>query len=79
MSKNHKLYLECYAEVQRSFPGSTAHTLKGLANRLFNSVRPMKVEPVMSADEHTLRFMEVSREIIRIWPDKLNNGGTTNA
>ena len=38
LSGESEFYFECYKETRHHFPGSTPHTLKGLADRMFNSM-----------------------------------------
>jgi len=70
MGERYKLFLECYAEVQRSFPGSTASVIRKMTERLCNSVRPLKSEWIMSDEEYLARCIELRTALQTIpnWP-----------
>ena len=69
MSKSHALFLECFAEMRKQFPGSTPHVLKGMATRLCHSMSFVNSR-TMSCDEVKLRFTQlgIALQTIPQWP-----------
>lgn len=70
MSKEHELFLECYAEVKRKFSGSAAHVLKEMATRLFEEARQDKSRQPLMKDEREIRYTDlfVALQTIPQWP-----------
>ena len=69
MSKEHDLFLECYEETKRRYPGSNARTLKDLATRLHISVSDDPVCRMHASELHT-RYVELSTALSSMdnWP-----------
>ncbi len=58
MANLDELYLECFHEVERQFPGSAPHVLKEMANRLFEETRSDISRRYCESRERELRTME---------------------
>ncbi|KKL06788.1 hypothetical protein LCGC14_2592520 [marine sediment metagenome] len=52
------LYVECFNEVKRQFPGSSPHVMKEMSIRLFEEARLDKSRCPMGTDEWELRRQE---------------------
>ena len=69
MDKEHNLFLECYEETRRRYPGSSANTLKDLATRLYMSVSDAPLCRMHAHEFHT-RCKELSTALSSMddWP-----------
>jgi len=69
MSNLHALFLECFEETKRQFPGSAPHVLKSLATRLYISMLSAN-KRTMSDEEVRTRYTELRTALQTIgqWP-----------
>ena len=69
MGRSHDLFLECFSEVRRSFPGSTAKVLKEMAERLHEEVSP-ESRPTESQEECFRRChdLKTALQTLPDWP-----------
>lgn len=58
MANSHELFVECYEETQKQFPGSQPHVLKSMADRLCNSLLDCNRRR-MTKDEIMLRYTQL--------------------
>ena len=81
MPESFSFFTECFKEVQYQFPGSSPHTLEGLADRLYRSLVPQSPS-VMTRTEVFRRCRELSTALGTIpqWRGwKLGDGRFINA